>query len=629
MLYPVISDLQNHLVSALDRGEIDLDRLVVVEEPPNYPGELMFQPIKGAESLFYSRYRDWVSPHLVLSELFNLPPFVEQLQKDGYQVVFGPSCEYIFWDFHRWAEPMEVTGYQLHGFQQFSLRRAYERRYWFFNWATGAGKSFIQAVAAKDLFDRGEIEVVIACTVPKSKINQARFYIEAGLDAVVNDGTKSKRTKVYAERHQVYVMNYEKLNFDFGLIRDLCWGRKVLFVFDEATKVVNAEQHNKARRSFEAILPLCHGSSKVWPMSASVVGGNPLRFHDVFGLGSPDGGNPLGTADEFTRRYAEKIETYNLKTAKGKTFTLTNISWNQTKLTDIRHRVGSYTQTARKTDPGIAHLFKELQTLVEPIQISPAERKLTEAIVTKARIDMDAWEALGNFDAPRPSLKPYYDMLRFTLNAPLALRHSNHDAARSLAADLGDELDKITSSKVERLNEMLAELRDEGSKCLVFTHWTTLSLHLIKDLIEVPHVVHFGSGQSAKESQEAQDRFKATPDITCFFTSDAGMMGLNMQEARVVIQLDPTYNYDDTYQRASRIHRADSHLDGLTNYVFLADGTVDERVWQQNYLGRVISEAVQGTTESLNFGGELTWADRERAQRSEADNLRWMIFGED
>jgi SNF2 family DNA or RNA helicase len=152
---------------------------------------------------------------------------------------------------------------------------------------------------------------------------------------------------------------------------------------------------------------------------------------------------------------------------------------------------------------------------------------------------------------------------------------------------------------------------------------------LIKDAIEVPHVVHYGTGQTAQEAQQAQDRFKADPDITCFLTSDAGKEGLNMQCARTVIQLDPTYSYDDTYQRASRIHRADSHLDGLTNVVYVTEGSVEERVWKTNLAGRLINESIQGSVESLNFGSSLTWADRERAQRSEAENLAWMIFGRD
>lgn len=619
-MYPIAADLEAFLLGGMDRGEIELDRLVVVEEAPNYPGELIFAPIKGAEDLFYSRYRDWVSCYLVLSELYNLPAFVEQLDHDGYQVVFTPSCAPIFMAYKRWAQPLEVEGYDLYGFQQFSLRRAFERRDFFFNWATGTGKSFIQAIAVKYLFDRDEIDLVIACTVPKSKINQARFYEAAKLDAVVNDGTKAKRVRVYAECHQVYVLNYEKFNFDRVQLKKLCHGKRVAFALDEVARIVNdGSKPNKARQGFEDILLDCHPDSKVWPMSATVVNGNPLRFRDVFTIGDYANDYPLGTPEQFTARYADKVERYELKTATGKRFPITNITWNLARLQEVRHRVGNRTQTARKTDPGLTHLFKELQTLVEPIQISAAERKIAEAIVEAAKA---AWEREEN---PRP----FYDLLRYTLNSPLALRRSQHPPAQQLAADFGDTLDGIVSSKVERLNEMLAEIREAGDQALVFTHWTELSLHLIKDLIEVPCVVHYGTGQSAKDSQAAQDRFKADPDITCFLTSDAGKEGLNMQNARVVIQLDPTYSFDDTYQRASRIHRADSQLDGLTNYVFIAEETVDERIWKMNLAGRLINESTQGSVESLNFGADLTWADRERAQRGEAASMHWMLFGED
>jgi hypothetical protein len=616
-VFPIATDLESVLLDGLDRGEIELDRLIVVEEAPTHPGELIFQPLKGAENLFYSRYRDWVSYQLVLSELFNLPTFVQQLQTDGYQVVFGPNCEKIFTDYVRWAEPLKVQGYDLYGFQQFALRRALERRDFFFNFATGAGKSFIQAVAAKDMFARNTLDVVIACTTPGAKINQARFYESAGLDVVVNDGSKARRTKVYGERHQVYVCNYEKLWVDFPALQQLCVGRRVLFAFDEVIKIITGDslKKNKARRAFERLWPDCHPNTKVWPMSASVVSGNPLRYFDVFSIA--DEVNPLGTERAFTTRYADKIETIELRTTTGKKFPLTNITWNHTRLQEIRHRVGDRTQVARKTDPGIAHLFKDMQTIVEPIQMSPGQRKLAEAIIDEAQ------EAYGRGE----TMKPFYDLLRTTAVTPLALRHTTYEVGQQLAAEFGETLDSIANAKLDRLNEMLAELREEGSQCLVFTHWTNLGLHLIKDAIEVPHVVHYGTGQSAKDRQAAQDTFRANPDITCFLTSDAGKEGLNMQCARVVIQLDPTYQYDDTYQRASRIHRADSYLDGLTNIVYITEDSVEERVWKTNLAGRLIGEAVQGSVESLNFGADLTWADRERAQRSEADNLMWMIFG--
>jgi hypothetical protein len=64
---------------------------------------------------------------------------------------------------------------------------------------------------------------------------------------------------------------------------------------------------------------------------------------------------------------------------------------------------------------------------------------------------------------------------------------------------------------------------------VVFCHWTNLGLLPLAKHIAVPHVVHYGTGQTNRESQEAQDRFKADPDITCFASSDAGTHGLNFQ----------------------------------------------------------------------------------------------------
>jgi superfamily II DNA or RNA helicase len=616
-------DLAKDLPGLVSSGEIDLDRLVVVEASPQYPGELVFQPTRPNRNLFYSRYQSWISCYLVLSELFNLEAFHAQLVEDGYQVIFGTSCDQILDDCRRWREPLKIEGYDLYPFQQFSLQRAFGTTFWFFNWATGAGKSFVCAAACKELFSRGAIDVVISCTLATSKTNQARFYEQAGLDVVVNDGSKPKRSKVYAEGHQVYVMNYEKMHFDFEALKKLCAGKRVVFIFDETHKILSSEinqftgapKYNNARKGFEKLLRITAEGTKVWPMSASVVNGNPLRFRDVFSLDR--GANPLGGRDQFASHYANEIKHITLTVPNTKkTFEIVQYDWNLTKLQEIRHRVGDKTQTARKTDPGIAHLFKELQTLVEPIQMDSTEREITDAIVDEA---FESW-------SKGESLKPYYDLLRYTCNTVQALGVTNHAFGKELAQRFEVSIAKHTPTKLTRLNEMLETARDAGDQVVVFTHWTNLTLHLVKDHITVPHVVHYGTGQSDKESQRAQDTFKSNPDITCFLSSDAGSHGLNLQNARLVIQLEPTYSYDDGMQRASRIHRADSYLDGLTNFVMVTDDSVEQRVWQINNARRVISEAVQGTTESLNVAGD--WELRERAQRSETDNLAWMLFGD-
>lgn len=611
-----VPDLREAIEGRIAGGLSPL-RIVVVEEHPDYPGELVFQVFEGQQA-FYTRYRDWISCYSVLSEIFNLPAFVDALWGDGWEVIFGPSTAKVLADYERWAEPLKIEGYDLYPFQQFSLRRAFESDFWFFNWATGAGKSFVCAAGAKELLDSGWADVVIMCTLSKSKLDQKRFFEHAGLDVVVNDGTKPKRTKVYGAGHQVYVMNYEKLWHDFEAIEALTANRNVIWIFDECHKVVTADKQNKARQAYEKLVRTT-ATSKTWPMSASVVNGNPLRFRDVFALGRGRH-NPLGPKYQFEEAYADKVTVVELTTTTGKKFPLVNYDWNLGRLQNIRHRVGGYTQTARKTDPGIAEHFKGLATILMPVEPNPEERKLTDFLIDRA---WDAYQA-----DPTINLGPYYHLLRTTCNIPTALLHTDSAVVKALIKDEHWDLDKLivkaTSAKLERLNEQLESIRESGDQVLVFTHWTNLTLHLIKDKISVPLVTHYGTGQSESVSQQVKDEFKANPDITCFLTSDAGSHGLNMQNARYVIQYEPTYSYDDGMQRASRIDRSDSHLDGLTNYVMITEDSVEERVWDIQQCRRIISSAVQGTQEVLSYGVK----DLERAKASEAQNYAWLLFGE-
>ena len=602
-MFDVIDDLKPVLLARTD----SLERLLVVEESPNYAGELVFQPFSSEQS-FYSQYKDWVSRYLVLSELFNLDTFVKQLQEDGWEVLFGSGCSQVLENYARWSQPLHIEGYTLHPFQQFCLNRAFEQRFFFWNWATGAGKSFCCAAGAKELFRRKEIDLVLSFTLSKSKINQQRFYQKAGLDVVVNDGTKSKRVAGYKEEHQVYVMNYEKAWVDNEALTALVAGKRVLYVLDEVHKVITDGKPNKARQALDRMQ---NAQSRMWPMSASVVNGNPLRFRDVYSLNGNARTNPLGSRADFERRYANEVKKTPVKTRSGQRFTLTTYDWSMSRLQEVRHRVGDRTMAVRKTDPGIKENFKGMATIVEPVQMSPQDRELTDIIIDQAKKAWNRDESLG----------PYYSLLRYVCNTSEALRVTQDDVGQQLVATYGELISSANSAKLEMLNDKLEEIRDAGDKVVVFTHWTNLGLHLITPHLKVPHVVHYGTGQTAKESQAAQDRFKSDPDITAFMTSDAGSHGLNLQCARYVLQYEPTYSFDDGMQRASRIDRSDSHLDGLTNYVYVTDDSVEERVWAVNNARRNLSAAVQGTAEVLSYGDDAL------SRRSEAENLTWLIFG--
>ena len=570
--------------------------------------------------MFYGEYTDWMSRHLILNELHLAHRLTEKLTGDGYYVFWTPGTAAIQADIERWSRPLEIEGYTFRPFQTFSLNRALERarrgqdessRFWFWNWSAGAGKSFTSGAAAKALFDSGDIDLVIACTLSKLKENLRRTFVyPAGLDAVINDGTKTKRLRVYQEDHQVWVMNYEKLWHDEEAIAALVAGRRVLWVLDEGHKLITDNGQNKSRMALDRLTQM--STATVWPMSATVVGGNPLRFRDVFSLDGRPARNPLSTKVDFIARYADRVRDIPVRTKNNRAFTFTSYDWNLTSLQEVRHRVGDRTMAVRKTDPGVREQFKGIETLEVSVQATPGARELLDLITARAREANRRGEGLA----------PFYLLARIACINPEALRHSSSPEAAQILADRPDLLDPAHSAKIEVLNDMLDGIRESQDKAVVFCHWTELGLLPLAPHLKVPHVLHYGTGQSARESQDAQDRFKADPSITAFCSSDAGTHGLNLQEARYVINLDPTYSYDDLAQRNARIDRADSHLDGLTAYVLITEDSVEERVWEVCDSRRQLAAAVQGTQEELSYG-------EGRAGRDENKNLEWLLFGED
>jgi len=631
-MYPVLENLEEDLAQLAACDPDILCRLIVVEASPEFPGQLIFQPVDDTQ-VFLDRYHEWLSRHLVLNELANLQAFVAELEKDGFCPVFAANTEPILAACERWSAPLAIEGYDLHPFQSFSLNRALERavegknnseRLWFWNWSAGAGKSWCAAAGAKELFDRGAVDLVIACTLSKLKINLCRnFQVQAKLRVVINDHAKPEtRHRKYWEWSDPYrmprtpagggahgfVMNYEKLNFDHAALARATEGKRVLWVLDEAHKLISEAGHNKARKALDGLTKGCEAT--IWPMSATVVGGNPLRFRDVFSLDGHPRSNPLGSKQDFVARYADKVREIPIKTRSGGRFTFTAYDWNLLRLQEIRHRVGDRGMAVRKTDPGVRDQFKGIACLPEIIQPTDATQELFSVITDHAADAKDREE----------SLAPYYLTLRIAAINPGALLNSNSGIVQEIIAAHPKLFDAKHSAKIEILNDKLESIRESQDKAVVFCHWTELGLLPLAKHITVPHVLHYGTGQSAKESQVAQDRFLADPDITCFASSDAGTHGLNLQVARYVINVDPTYSYDDLAQRNARIDRADSHLSGLTAYVLITEGSVEERVWSVCNQRRVLASAVQGTVEELSYGDE-------HVSRNEMADLEYLVFG--
>ena len=459
------------------------------------------------------------------------------------------------------------------------------------------------------MINRAHVDMVVAVTTAPLKVNLLRFFTNCTeLDAVMVEGTPAKRQEKYREEHQVWVLNYDRFRFDHDSILDLTERCSVLFIFDECQKILTDKGRTLTRKAVDDIVANC--DPVIWAMSASVVRSSPLRYRDVFSLNGHPRSNPLGTKADFERRYVQSRKMIRLPTKYGHYFELEKLTWNLPALHEVRHRVADRVHAIRKTDPSIREQFKNMTSLITPVQMSPEDGRLYDMVVTRADTARDHEDGKG--------LAQYAQLLRHICNNPLALRRTEIEFGHEIADKHPRLITAANSAKVMMLMDQLEVIRDAGDKCVVFTQWVHTSLELIADELrrrDLSHVTHHGQ-MSQSAAQEAQDRFRGDPGITVFLSSDAGAFGLNLPEARYVISYEPTFSWDILMQRSERINRADSQLEGLTAFTFITDDSIEQRIAAVCEERRLLASTTLGTVETLNTAADET-----------PEQLQWLIFG--
>jgi hypothetical protein len=133
-----------------------------------------------------------------------------------------------------------------------------------------------------------------------------------------------------------------------------------------------------------------------------------------------------------------------------------------------------------------------------------------------------------------------------------------------------------------KLRELRAILEDEvahnGHKAIVFSQWTKM-LDLTEpglDRLKLGYVKLTGAVPTARRGALIE-RFFEDPGCRVFLSSDAGGVGLNLQAASLVINLDLPWNPAVLEQRIARAHRhGQPRPVQVVNLI--AQGTIEERI---------------------------------------------------
>lgn len=434
----------------------------------------------------------------------------------------------------------------------------------------GLGKT-IQAIAAASLLKQlRDIQHVLIVTPASLKHQWAREIRRfTSLSVQIIEGNPIQRRQIYRDPQFFNIINYELMRYDQ---KEISRRRFDLVILDEAQRIKNW-------RTKTAI-----SVKRLRSPYAFVLTGTPLenRLDELFSVFQFIGPTILGPLWRFNQRY---YEVTRRPSGSYKVLGYKNLD-------ELRHRIAPYV----------------LRRLRDQVQLDLPERIDSNFFVEMTK---PQWAAYGEYEhkvarlmslARRRPLTPEEHQvllgclvkMRLICNA-LAL----HDP------EIKQQDHEKTSPKLRELREILGEeIAGNGRKAIIFSQWSRM-LSLTEPVLErlrLGWVKLTGDVPSNKRGRLIE-QFLEDPKCSVFLSTDAGGVGLNLQAASMVINLDLPWNPAVLEQRIARAHR---HRQSSTVNVvnLIAKDTIEERMLDTLAAKRAIFDAAlqeDSTVTDLTF----------------------------
>jgi len=467
---------------------------------------------------------------------------------------------------------LNVLSTPLYGYQEEGLLHlAFGRRVLLAD-DMGLGKT-IQAIAAaallKQLRDIEHVLVVCPASLKHQWAREIRRF--TSLPVQVVEGGQIERRKFYREPQFFNIVNYELVRYDEDEITRQEFD---LVILDEAQRIKNwrtktADTVKQLRSPY-----------------AFVLTGTPLEnrldeLYSVFQFIDP---TILGPLWLYNQRY---FEVERRPSGSYKVLGYKNLD-------ELRHRIAPYLLRrvreevlldlperidnnffVEMTDPQwvayteYEHKVAKLMAIAKRRPLTPEEHKILLGCLVKMRLICNA---LALHD---PEIKP-------------------------------QDREK-TAPKLRELREILdEEVASNGHKALIFSQWSNM-LALTEPGLEQLKLgwVKLTGDVPSKKRGALIERFFEDPQCKVFLSTDAGGVGLNLQAASMVINLDLPWNPAVLSQRIARAHRhGQAHTVNVVNLI--AKGTIEERMLETLAAKRAVFDAALNEDSTVT---DLSFAD--------------------
>ena len=377
----------------------------------------------------------------------------------------------------------------------------------------GLGKT-VQAIAACAMLRelRGVERILVVSPASLKAEWEEQIAKFSDLPSTIVFGGRPARCAAY-RRHTFFTLcNYEQVVADGKDLVDVL--RPDIVILDEAQRIKNWQTKT------------ANAVKKLQSRYAFVLTGTPIenRIDEIYSIVQFLDPDLLGPLFRFNREF------YELD-AKGKPSGFRNLD-------ELARRVSSVMLRRRKEDVETELPGRTTKTFFVPMTDTQ----------TSAYEDYDLYvKRLAALAAKRPLTKDEFDRLqkflacmRMVCDTPFILGDENRDCPKM--------------EEMERLLPGLLE--DPERKIIVFSEWVRM-LELVREYAVAAGIEfawHTGSVPQPQRRAEIR-RFRADPECRLFLSSESGGVGLNLQVADTVINMDQPWNPARLEQRIARAWR--------------------------------------------------------------------------
>ena len=445
------------------------------------------------------------------------------------------------------GEHLDVTSVPLYPYQEKgALHLAYGRRALLAD-DMGLGKT-VQAIAAAELLRReGRVKrTLIVCPASVKHQWEKEIFRFTGQEARVADGDPDKRKEVYERAAPYTIVSYEQVVRDLS---DLTVLSPELVVLDEAQRI-----RNWRTKTADAV-------KQLRSPFAFVLTGTPLenRLDELYSVMQFIDQRLLGPLWRFNQRY------YVLE---GGTKVI-----GYKNLDDLRARLARVMLRRRRYEV-LADLPDRISNTFE-VEMSGEQQKPYD----------DARQAIARIlSKGKPPTAPEREQI--TRN--MAKMRMACDAAELVGGASAE-----AAPKIAELERILADVLEEpGAKVVVFTEWEKMQT-AVGALLD-----HLGVGWLALSGRVPVNqrgkligRFRDEPAVRVLVSTDVGGVGLDLQVASFVVNVDVPWSPMRLEQRISRVLRH-GQKDTVNVVQLVTKGTIEEAIGVLHEKKRKLHDAV-------------------------------------